>query len=94
MSVSRIFLWAFGAVFFLVNAVFGAEDDLVLQNRTIHSGEVVEYYAYHTLRAGPAFVIEAGAEVSLRAGNSVILAPGFEARLGSILRIEITDTPL
>lgn len=30
MSVSKIFLWELGAMFFLMNEVFGAEDDLVL----------------------------------------------------------------
>lgn len=57
--------------------------DLVLENETIATGQVKVYQAENTITAGPAFVIENGADVTFKAGGYVNLKPGFSANGGS-----------
>ncbi len=72
---------------------FAATSDVIIQNETIQNGQVVKYYGYNSLTAGPAFVMEAGSDVSLGSSGKVILAPGFSAEVGSKLLIQIVDVP-
>ncbi len=56
--------------------------DLVLANQTISSGTAV-YQAENSIIAGPAFIIESGANVTFEAGNIISLIPGFSANGGA-----------
>ena len=47
------------------------------------------YGACRTLTAGPALVLEAGADISFVAGERIVLRPGFHARAGARLSAQI-----
>jgi hypothetical protein len=63
------------------------EVDLILQNETVAGGQVVIHEAHNTITAGPSYVIENGADVTLRAGR-ITLRPGFRAQGGSKLTMQ------
>ncbi len=56
--------------------------DLILANETISTG-TLNYQAENSITAGPAYIIESGANVILEAGNIISLIPGFTADGGS-----------
>ena len=45
-------------------------------------GDIVTYHADYSIRNNTLFVIQSGADVSLKAGNEIILQPGFHAISG------------
>ncbi len=57
--------------------------DLVLANETISTG-TVNYQAENSIIAGPAYIVESGADISCQAGNIIILKSGFTASEGSL----------
>ncbi len=57
--------------------------DLVLANETVTTGQVKVYQAANTITAGPAFIIESGADVTFKAGGCIKLKPGFSVNGGS-----------
>jgi hypothetical protein len=57
--------------------------DLVLAYETILTGEVKVYQAENSITAGPAYIVESGADVTFKAGNTITLKPGFSANDGS-----------
>ena len=61
--------------------------DLVLENQTLASAATFE--ACHSIVAGPKLALTADADVTLRAGHSVVLRSGFSMASGAMLRVEI-----
>ncbi len=57
--------------------------DLVLANITIPSASVEVYEAENSITAGPSYTINSVADVSFKAGSTIILKSGFTAREGS-----------
>jgi len=62
-------------------ATVGIPDDLVLQDIVIDTTEV--YQANNSITAGPSVLIIPPGDVIFRAGNKIILKPGFTAQSGS-----------
>jgi gingipain R len=52
------------------------------QNEMFQDGDIVTYHADYSIRNNTLFVIQSGADVSLKAGNEIILQPGFHAISG------------
>ncbi len=65
-----------------------AVDNLVLDNQVVSLGQVVNETARVSITAGPAYEIQAGADVSLGSQN-VTLQPGFRTLAGGKLRVYI-----
>jgi len=65
--------------------LFGFEINSNLQNITINSGEEQKHYAYNISVAGDGtnYTVKDGGRSYLKAGNSIVLEPGFSAELGS-----------
>lgn len=65
--------------------LFGFEINSNLQNITINSGEEQKHYAYNISVAGDGtnYTVKNGGKSYLKAGNSIVLEPGFSAELGS-----------
>jgi YD repeat-containing protein len=57
--------------------------DYFLHDQTLTAGTVKSYVAGCSITAGPAYVIQSGAQVTLQAGTTVTLKPGFRADQGS-----------
>jgi hypothetical protein len=66
---------------------FGFEVNSSLQNITINSGNEQKHYAYNISVAGfgTSYNVKNGGNSYLKAGNSIVLNPGFKAELGSEL---------
>jgi len=64
-------------------------EDLILQERTVQSGENPTFIANNTIAAGPAFVIDSGARVIFAAANRITLRSGFVVRGGARLSLFI-----
>jgi hypothetical protein len=64
---------------------FGFEVNSTLQNITINSGEEQKHYAYNIEAAGEgtSYTVKSNGKSYLKAGNSIVLGPGFSAELGS-----------
>ncbi len=64
---------------------FGFEVNSALQNITINSGEEQKHYAYNITAAGDgtSYTVKSGGKSHLKAGNSIVLGPGFSAESGS-----------
>ncbi|MGQ1948816.1 T9SS type A sorting domain-containing protein [Geofilum sp. OHC36d9] len=64
---------------------FGFEVNSTLQNITINSGEEQKHYAYNIEAAGDgtSYTVKSGGKSYLKAGNSIVIGPGFSAELGS-----------
>ncbi len=64
---------------------FGFEVNSALQNITINSGEEQKHYAYNITVSGDGtnYKVKNGGKSSLKAGNRIVLEPGFSAELGS-----------
>jgi len=63
------------------------DDTVALESLLLAGTEV--YGACRTLTAGPALVLEAGADISFVAGERIVLRPGFRALAGARLRAQI-----
>ncbi len=63
--------------------------DLVLVDETISTDEEELFEAENSITAGPAFIIENGADVEFKAGNIITLKPGFSANEGSYFHATI-----
>ncbi len=57
----------------------GIRTDLVLSYETITTGQVEDYRTANSITAGPAYIVESGANVSCKAGSIITLKPGFSA---------------
>ncbi len=57
--------------------------DLVLSYKTVATGEMKDYNVENSIIAGPAYIVESGADVTLQAGNIITLKPGFSSIGGS-----------
>ncbi len=93
MKKAKLFFLLIVLVLISKPLMAAAPNTLVLENQTISDGQVLEYYAYENLTAGPSYVMESGSEVTLRSSGSVTLAPGFSAQSGSKLVVEIVAEP-
>ena len=60
--------------------------EIYLHDETIAAGSTIEHTTACTITAGPNYIIEANATVTFRAGEEIILSPGFEARQGCEFR--------
>lgn len=54
-----------------------------IHNEVFHSGDIVTYHSDYSIRNNAMFEIQPGADVSLKAGNEIILRPGFHAAGGN-----------
>ncbi|MFC1481642.1 3-coathanger stack domain-containing protein [Candidatus Neomarinimicrobiota bacterium] len=61
--------------------------DIALANMTITTSESCE--AANSITAGPAFTIEGPGDVTIAAGNNVMLLPGFHAQAGSHFKASV-----
>ncbi|MCP4270048.1 MAG: hypothetical protein GY777_31485 [Candidatus Brocadiaceae bacterium] len=67
--------------------------DLVLKDETVATGEVKDYNVERSITAGPAYIIENGADVTLQTGNIISLIPGFSANGGSDFSATVLASP-
>jgi YD repeat-containing protein len=67
--------------------------DLTLHDETITAENNVEHTTECAITAGPNYIIEPNATVTLLAGQDITLTPGFEARDGCEFRAGYTDVP-
>jgi hypothetical protein len=70
--------------------VCSAPDDLELANDTVTTS--VTYEACNSISAGTAYVVDAPGELTLRAGNRIVLEKGFSVLGGGTLVLEIDRT--
>ncbi|MCG8634149.1 MAG: chitobiase/beta-hexosaminidase C-terminal domain-containing protein [Desulfobacterales bacterium] len=80
-------------IVFYGTAAAGTQNSSAFLDTGIFAGEVVQYYCYDTLNAGPDFNMSAGSDVTLRSSGGIVLEPGFFAETGSTLFAEIIDLP-
>jgi len=66
-----------------------ADCDYLLHDHTVLSGIIRNYITSCKIEAGPAFVIESGAEVSFQAETTIALKPGFRVEQGGRLSAKI-----
>jgi len=88
MKSAKFFPWVV-LLFFAAVCSALATNDLVLQNETISGGQNLVLKARNTITAGPNYVVAPEAAVTLQAGTSVILRPGFHARSGSSVHVRV-----
>lgn len=69
--------------------VYGATD-IQLANGTVASGASEAFSASQAITAGPSYVVQPGAALSLYAGESIVLLPGFHAQAGSAVLMRVT----
>lgn len=67
--------------------------DLSLHDETITAGNTIEHTTVCSITAGPNYVIQPNATVTLLAGQDITLTPGFEARNGCEFRAGYTAAP-
>jgi len=70
--------------------------DIVLDSDTIGDGQTLCLFATNTItvpQTGGAYLIEANAEVTIKAGTAIHFLPGFLAEPGSTLHAFISSTP-
>jgi YD repeat-containing protein len=60
-----------------------ADCDFLLHDHTVLSGSIRSYITECKIEAGPAFIIESGAQVSFQAGTTIALKPGFRVEQGA-----------
>jgi hypothetical protein len=87
-KILSLFCLAAGLFQFLIVPVFGA-DDLTLQDQVVGDSEVQEHFAAVSITAGPNYTVQSGAQVTLRAGQTVILKPGVAIEKGAKFAIRI-----
>ncbi|MEA1874025.1 MAG: T9SS type A sorting domain-containing protein [Bacteroidota bacterium] len=74
--------------------LFGFEVDSYQKNETVTDGEQINLFAYNNIIAagsGSNYKINSGANVNFKAGNAIILKPGFRTISGSKFRAFIEE---
>ncbi|MFH1982000.1 MAG: 3-coathanger stack domain-containing protein [Pseudomonadota bacterium] len=66
------------------------EMDVLLRDAAVVSGTTAAYTASRSITAGPSYVVENGATLSLYAGQTITLLPGFHAQAGSAVLLHVT----
>lgn len=67
-----------------IYAGIGCIDNISFNNEEIfHDGDIVEYHASNTIETNNTFDVQTGSRVTLVAGESIVLKPGFHAGAGS-----------
>jgi hypothetical protein len=70
--------------------VCSSPDDLELANDTVTTS--VTYEACNSITAGAAYIVDAPGELTLRAGNRIVLEKDFSVLVGGTLVLEIDRT--
>lgn len=70
-----------------------AEPDIIIQNKTYDSGQVMVEWSEYTIETQGSVTVEAGANVSFITGEAILLGPGFTIELGSLFSAKIQGTP-
>jgi hypothetical protein len=68
----------------LITTGIGCLTDYIFANDEVfYPGDMITYHAVNNITNNADFIVESGAEVTLKAGNSIVLKPGFHAKEGS-----------